>query len=114
MAKRSWRALALLFPLLSGCFGGLFGEARTEWAFEATQLDAMASAGHTGKGVTIAILDTGANPGHPALSHLFDGDRSNGEVLAFQDFVHGRNGVANAYDDAGHGSHVLGILGASG
>ncbi len=111
---RAALALAMLAPLLAGCFGGLFGEARTEWAFEATQLDLMPGLGHTGKGVTIAVLDTGANRGHPALAHLFDGDRANGEVIGFQDFVNGRNGFANAYDDVGHGSHVLGILGASG
>ncbi len=102
--------VALLVPL-GGCFGG---EARTEWAFDVTQLSQLADAGRTGHGVKIAILDTGINPNHVALSHLFDGDMDNGEVIAFKDYMNGRDGKAKAYDDDGHGSHVAGIIAASG
>ncbi|MCA1819907.1 MAG: S8 family serine peptidase [Thermoplasmatota archaeon] len=103
--------LALLAPALSGCLGG---EARTEWAFETTQLSSLADAGRTGHGVTIAILDTGINVQHVALRHLVDGNPDNGELVAFQDYMANRNGVASAYDDDGHGSHVAGIIAASG
>ncbi|MEA3203122.1 MAG: serine protease AprX [Thermoplasmata archaeon] len=107
-------AVALLAaPLLSGCVV-IGGEARTEWAFDATQLTGAAAAGHTGAGVTIAILDTGINVRHNALKHLVDGDLGNGELVGFQDYVNGRSGVANAYDDEGHGSHVGGIIAAQG
>jgi serine protease AprX len=107
-------ALALLcLPALSGCVA-LGGEARTEWAFEATQLAAAAAAGHTGAGVTVALLDTGINVHHNALKHLVDGDLANGELVGFQDFVNGHSGLENAYDDEGHGSHVSGIIAASG
>ncbi len=108
---RAATALLLLATVLGGCLGG---EARTEWAYTITQLDLMPDAGRTGKGVTIAVIDTGANRDHPALSHLFDGQRDNGEVVAFQDYMHGKQGVDQTYDDAGHGSHVLGIIGAAG
>ncbi|HUR64602.1 MAG TPA: S8 family serine peptidase [Candidatus Thermoplasmatota archaeon] len=102
---------ALLAALLPGC---AVGEARTEWAFEVAQFTQLASAGRTGHGVVVALLDTGISPQHAALKHLFDGSAANGEVTAFRDLVNGRDGVASAYDDEGHGSHVAGILAASG
>jgi serine protease AprX len=102
--------LLLMAPLLSGCLG----QARTEWAFEATQLSELAKDGRTGKGVTVAILDTGIDVTHVALAHVADGDRDNGELVAFNDYIAGHNGVAKAYDDDGHGTHVAGIIAASG
>lgn len=102
--------LALGALLISGCFG----QARTEWAFEATQLSDLAGGGRTGQGVTVAILDTGIDVTHVALAHLADGDRGNGELVAFNDYIGGHNGVAKAYDDDGHGTHVAGIIAASG
>jgi serine protease AprX len=108
----------LLVPGLSGC-AVLGGEARTEWAFEVTQLVGAAAAGHTGAGVTVALLDTGINVGHNALRHLADGDPGNGELVGFEDYVGDgsgakHSGTANAYDDEGHGSHVAGIIAAEG
>lgn len=57
--------------------------------------------GYTGKGVTAAILDTGI-----ALHPDFEG-----RVDHFGDFLHRRE---KPYDDAGHGTHVAGILAGSG
>ena len=53
--------------------------------------------GWTGKGVRVAVLDTGVAK-HPDLKK---------RLFIFQDFV---NGAARAYDDYGHGTHVSGIL----
>ena len=54
-----------------------------------------------GKGVTIAIVDTGVDPSHEDLR---------GRVVAGRDFV---DGDAQANDEHGHGTHVAGIAAAS-
>lgn len=51
--------------------------------------------------VCVAVLDTGIGS-HPDFE-----DR----VIAFRDFVNGRQGF---YDDSGHGTHVAGCIGGSG
>ena len=60
--------------------------------------------GYTGKGVGVAVLDTGIYP-HPDIK-----DR----LVEFVDFCNGRNGVENAYDDNGHGTHCAGLVGGDG
>lgn len=57
---------------------------------------------HTGSGVGVAILDTGIDSTHPDL---------NGNVAAAS-FVSSAFGVPTAQDDAGHGTHVAGIVAA--
>ena len=53
----------------------------------------------TGRGIGVAILDTGINP-HPDFE---------GRIVAFRDFV-GRR--AEPYDDNSHGTHIAGVIGA--
>lgn len=111
-------ALLALVAILSvagaGCLDGLGGSGRTEWAFDSSQLDGAASAGRTGTGVTVAFLDTGIDVRHPSLDHLADGDRADGELIAFRDFLGSAQGPEDAFDDDGHGTHVAGILAARG
>ena len=57
--------------------------------------------GLTGRGVSVAVLDTGITP------HMdFDG-----RIAVFLDLISGR---VRPYDDNGHGSHVAGLIGGSG
>lgn len=59
------------------------------------------SMGLTGKGVGVAILDTGIFP------HKDFDDR----IAVFADMVHRKSAP---YDDNGHGTHISGIIGGSG
>jgi serine protease AprX len=106
--------LVLLFalPALGGCLDPDGG--RTAWAYSMSQLEAVNDLGRTGKDVRIAILDTGIRVDHPSLDHLRDGDRGNGELIAFRDFLGTAQGPGQAFDDEGHGTHVAGIISARG
>ena len=70
-------------------------------ARERLNTDMLFDMGITGKGVGIAILDTGLSPTADF----------NGRIAAFADFTDNR---AFPYDDNGHGTHVAGIACGSG
>lgn len=57
--------------------------------------------GYTGKGITVAIMDTG----------LYSHRDFKGRVLGFYDVI---GGEKECYDDNGHGTHVAGIIGSDG
>lgn len=61
------------------------------------RIDDIEKMGYTGKGVVVAILDTGIVE-HPDLK---------GKILLFKDFVNKREYI---YDDNGHGTHIAGII----
>jgi serine protease AprX len=67
--------------------------------------------GYTGKGITIAILDTGVDDGHPDLE---------GKFVAGADFagatgrITTKNGRYNPDDDTGHGTAIAGIAMSAG
>jgi len=54
--------------------------------------------GYTGEGVTVALIDTGADGEHKALA---------GKIVAFKDFV---NNQTDSYDDNGHGTHCASLV----
>ncbi|MDA8063886.1 MAG: S8 family serine peptidase [Thermaerobacter sp.] len=68
-----------------------------------TPWDSPGEAVATGRGVTVAIIDSGLYP-HPDL----DGER---RIRGFLDLVQGR---PEPYDDYGHGTHMAGIIAGSG
>jgi len=63
--------------------------------------------GTRGAGVTVAIIDTGIDYTHPALGGAFG---SGHKVAGGWDFV---NDDGDPKDDAGHGTHVAGIVAAN-
>jgi len=69
--------------------------------------------GYTGKGIGIAVIDSGITTWHDDLTNktstLFP--YGNQRVRKFVDFV---GGHALPYDDNGHGSHVAGIIAGNG
>ncbi|MEH7247588.1 S8 family serine peptidase [Neobacillus niacini] len=70
-------------------------------------------AGFTGEGVTVAVIDTGADYTHPDLAHAF------GEYKGY-DFVDNDNDpqetprTSNPDDETAHGTHVSGTVAANG
>ncbi len=60
--------------------------------------------GYSGKGIGVAVLDTGV-----ALHD--DLVRPNNRIVAFKDFINDRS---RPYDDDGHGTHVSGIIAGNG
>ncbi|MFF8428406.1 S8 family serine peptidase [Streptomyces sp. NPDC016566] len=81
----------------------LDGRVKADMAESNAQIGTRAAwdAGLTGKGVTVAVLDTGADLSHPDLT---------GRVAATKSFVDGQE-VA---DRNGHGTHVTSTVGGSG
>ena len=60
--------------------------------------------GYKGKGITIAVIDTGVAP-HQDLT------RPVNRIVGFKDFI---NKKSSPYDDNGHGTHVSGIIASNG
>ncbi|MDP4099423.1 S8 family peptidase [Paenibacillus sp. P96] len=60
--------------------------------------------GLTGKGINIAVLDTGVYP-HPDLTKPVN------RIVAFKDYIHNKSAP---YDDNGHGTHIAGVIAGNG
>ena len=73
--------------------------AQMNTARKSVNADFVNSRGYTGRGITIAILDTGICP-------LKDFIYPTNRIIAIKDFVNKKN---VPYDDNGHGTHVSGI-----
>lgn len=74
-------------------------------AVPAVKANQLWDKGYTGKGVTIAVLDTGIYP-HPDFLEPVN------RLIAFVDLVNNRN--SRPYDDNGHGTHCAGAAAGNG
>lgn len=73
-------------------------------ARDIVKADMVQEQGYTGKGIGIAILDTGISTSN---DFIYPENR----IVAFKDFI---NNKKTPYDDNGHGTHVAGIAGGNG
>jgi subtilisin family serine protease len=88
---------------------------------EVIAADARQARGNTGEGVTVAVMDTGADLDHPDLvdsllpAQACFGARGSDTSVGFcPDGTPRQFGVGAAEDDAGHGTHVTGIISSAG
>jgi serine protease AprX len=79
----------------------------------ATNVPSAWNAGLTGKGIGVAVIDSGINDNHP---DLWDSTESHSRVVYHQDFTGTAtsNSSGAEYDLYGHGTHVAGIIGGNG
>lgn len=108
-ATRFWRSLTAPRPQARAAFTGgiakvwLDGKAQADLADSVGQIGAPAAwaAGYDGTGTTVAVLDTGVDPGHPDLA---------GQITLSQSFV-----PDQGIDDLnGHGTHTASTVAGTG
>ena len=69
---------------------------------KALNADQVWATGVTGKGVTVAVIDSGVRPLPAGIN--------NGQLVASLDLIAGRNSID---DEGGHGTHVTGVIAGS-
>lgn len=92
-------------PTIKG--GGNEIDAKLNVAMPTVGVDKLWEKGYTGKGVGIAVIDTGVYP----HKDFVDPATGKSRIVAFKDFV---NSKKEPYDDQGHGTHVSGIAAGNG
>ncbi|MEV6525457.1 S8 family serine peptidase [Longispora sp. NPDC051575] len=92
-------AATVAVPAPASAAPGLRGE---QWYLDALKITALHDQGIKGQGVTVAVIDTGVDAGHPLLA---------GQVLPGLEVQGGGNGQS---DIDGHGTHMAGIIAAKG
>ncbi len=81
---------------IEGIYQSTYITAQMNSARKIVGAEKVQSLGYCGRGVSIAILDTGVSP-------VPDLTEPRNRIVAFKDMV---NGVPEPYDDNGHGTHV--------
>jgi serine protease AprX len=79
----------------------------------ATGVASAWSAGYSGAGIGVAVIDSGINDSHP---DLWNSAQTHSRVVYHQDFTGTANSNSSGakYDLYGHGTHVAGIVGGNG
>jgi len=75
------------------------------WGIDKIEAPAVWQKGITGKGVTVAVVDTGIDATHPDLRYITDTNDT--KVIGWIDYI---NGINSPYDDNGHGTHIAGTI----
>lgn len=98
------------------------GEKQIAWHVKAMQYDKLPQE-FNGKGIVVAVVDTGVDTAHPSLSeHLWTnpkeiaGNGIDDDANGYIDDIHGwdfERNTANYFDDNGHGTHCAGMIAAS-
>jgi subtilisin family serine protease len=80
------------------------------------EADVVHSMGITGSGVTVALLDSGADADHPDLADSISGQECflSGPGSLCPNGTSRQSGVGAAEDDLGHGTNVTGIITSNG
>ena len=100
-SRRLAALLGVLAALLLSAPASAAAPVSKTWAGDQIRLYNAYTAGYTGRGVTVAVLDTLAEAAHPELA---------GKVTTGPDFV--TNPCSGQTSAAGHGTAVAGIVGA--
>ncbi|MDD3323431.1 MAG: S8 family serine peptidase, partial [Paludibacter sp.] len=86
--------------------------ATNAWGVDKIDAPAVWQRGITGKGITVAVVDTGVDTTHPDLDDLDDNpDTNDPKVVGWIDYI---NSQSSPYDDHGHGTHVSGTISGTG
>lgn len=82
------------------------------WGVDKIGAPAVWQQGITGKGITVAVVDTGVDATHPDLDDLDDNpSTTDPKVIGWIDYI---NSKSSPYDDHGHGTHVSGTISGTG
>jgi bacillopeptidase F len=87
---------------------GNAAEPRTEWNVTKVGAPTVWAQGVRGAGITVGIIDTGADVTHPGIGPKYRGMNADGTMTNSYNFFDAFGKKTVPYDDQGHGTHVTG------
>ncbi|MCW2960684.1 MAG: peptidase [Thermoleophilia bacterium] len=81
-----------------------------EWNVDRVKAPQVWEQGFKGQGITVGIVDTGADVAHPALKNAYRGTKADGTFDHNYNFFDAIAAKKEAYDDNSHGTHVAGTV----